>query len=252
MNVVTMNSTDTMIHTSSVGQTRLATFLESPEVRMLIHDLRHLVQAIVGSVDTLQIAMEEHAAGLTDKSLDRLKQNTNLAVDMLGHLVVDRQASDKEIAECNVAQEIDLIIDSLDSLLKQNGITINQEVSPRTIVEIRKADLNRLLLNLILNAVEATTKRDSPVTITAGAVSDGSVQITVQDDGCGIDKDKLANIFEEGYTTKTQRGNQGLGLAVVKQVLEVYGGAIRVMSQPGKGTEFTVCLPEARKNREGH
>ena len=252
MNVGTMNSSDTLIRTSSAGQTRMVRFLESPEVRMLIHDLRHSVQAIVGSVDTLQIAIEEHAADLTNKSLDRLRQNTNLAVDMLGHLVVDRRASDKEVAECDVAAEVDLIVDSLDSLLRQNKITVRQEVSPCTTVEIHKADLNRVLRNLILNAVEAITKRDSSVAIMAAAVSDGSVQITVQDDGCGIDEDKLASIFEEGYTTKTQRGNQGLGLAAVKQVLEVYGGTMRVQSQPGKGTAFTVCLPGPERNREGH
>ena len=251
MNLGTMNSTDTMIRKSNARQTRLAGFLESAEVRMLIHDLRHLVQAIVGSIDTLQIAMEEHAADLTDKSLYRLRRNTSLAVDMLGYLAADRQACDKEMAGCDVAQEVDLIIDSLDSLLKQNDIMIHQEVSPHTIVKIRKADLNRLLLNLILNAIEATHRRDSAVTITAGTVSNGSVQMSVQDHGCGIDKDKQASIFEEGYTTKSREGNQGLGLAVVKQVLEVYGGTMRLQSWPGKGTEFTVCLPGAIKGREG-
>ena len=109
MSVGTMNSIDTMICTSGAGQTRLAGFLESPEVRMLIHDLRHLVQAIVGSVDTLQMALEEHAADLTDKSLYRLRQNTNLAVDMLGHLGADQQAFDEDIAGCDVAQEIGLV-----------------------------------------------------------------------------------------------------------------------------------------------
>jgi signal transduction histidine kinase len=203
-----MNSLDTMIHTNDGGQTPLAKFLDSPEIRMLIHDLRHLVQAIVGSVDTLQMALEEHAVDLADKSLDRLRQNTNLAVDMLRHLGADQQVCDEEITGCNVAQEIELIIDSLGPLLKQNGIMIHKKVSPRTTAEIRKVDLNRLLLNLILNAIEATTRQNAPVTITVGAASDESVQITVQDDGCGIDKDKLANVFEEGYTTKAQRGKE--------------------------------------------
>ncbi|KPK38330.1 MAG: hypothetical protein AMJ65_13040 [Phycisphaerae bacterium SG8_4] len=249
MNVGIMNSLDTMIRTNDGGQAPLTTFLESPEVRMLIHDLRHLVQAIVGSVDTLQMAMEEHAADLTGKSLDRLRRNTDLAVDMLGHLGADKQVCGREITGCDVAQEIEFITDSLAPLLNDSGITIHQEVSPHTIAKIKKADLDRLLSNLVLNAIEATTDGNAPVTIMAGAVSDEAVQITVQDEGCGIDKDELADILQEGYTTKTQRGNQGLGLAIVKQVLETYSGTMRVQSWPGKGTRFIVCLPSAKKTR---
>lgn len=251
MNVGTMNSSDTLIGTSSAGQTGLVRFLESPEVRMLIHDLRHMVQGIVGSVDTLQVALEEHAADLTDKSLDRLRRNTNLAVDILGHLGPDQQVRDEEIIGCDVAQEIELIIDSLVPLLNQRGITIHREVSSRTITEMSKADLNRLLLNLVLNAIEATTKRNASVTITASAASDEAVQLIVQDEGCGIDKDKLASIFKQGYTTKAQRGNQGLGLAIVMQVLEAYNGTVRVQSWPSKGTRFTVRIPNGNKTRGG-
>jgi signal transduction histidine kinase len=244
-----MNSAGTRIRASDASQTPLARFVESPESRMIIHDLRHLVQAIVGSVDTLQMALEEHAADLTDKCLNRLRLSTNLAVDMLGHLGADQQACDPDITGCDVAQEIEMVVDSLDSLLKQNEIMMHQEISPCTTVAVRKADLNRLLLNLVLNAIEATSKRNASVTITAGAASDESVQITVQDNGCGIDKDKLADVFQEGYTTKGQRGNKGLGLAIVKHVLETYGGTMRVQSWPGKGTRFVLFLPVAKATR---
>lgn len=249
MNTGTLNSFNTMIRTNDTGQAQLTKFFQSPEIRMFIHDLRHLVQAIVGSVDTLQVALQEHAEGLAVKSLGRLKQNTDLAVDMLGHFGANPQVDDEESTECDVAREIECVVDSLAPLLKQNGMTIHQKVSPPITAVIRKTDLNRLLLNLLLNAIEATNKPDAPVTITAGAAPDESVQITVRDNGYGIDKDKLANIFDDGYTTKARRGNKGLGLVIVKQILEAYRGTIRVQSCPGKGTRFMVWLPRIKGQR---
>ena len=249
MNTGTMNSLNTMIRTNDTGQAQLTRFIESPEIKMFIHDLRHLVQAIVGSVDTLQMALQEHAADLAAKSLDRLRQNTDLAVDMLGHFGANPPINDEESTECDVAWEIERIVDSLAPLLRQNGITVHQKALSPTIAAIHKTDLNRLLLNLLLNAIEATNKPDAPVTITAEAASDESVQVTVQDNGYGIDKDKLANIFDDGYTTKARRGNKGLGLVIVKQILEAYRGTIRVQSCPGKGTRFMVWLPRVKEQR---
>ncbi len=249
MNTGTMNSLNTMIRTNDTGQTQLTRFLESPDIKMFIHDLRHLVQAIVGSVDTLQMALQEHAADLAAKSLYRLRQNTDLAVDMLGHFGANPQVNDEQNTECDVAQEIQRVVDSLAPLLRQNGITVHQKALSPTIAAIHKTDLNRLLLNLLLNAIEATNKPDAPVTITAEAASDESVQVTVQDNGYGIDKDKLANIFDDGYTTKARRGNKGLGLVIVKQIMEAYRGTIRVQSCPGKGTRFMVWLPRVKEQR---
>ena len=183
------------------------------------------------------------------KSLDRLRQNTDLAVDMLGHLGANPQVDDEQSTECDVAWEIERVVDSLAPLLRQNGITVHQKALSPTIAAIHKTDLKRLLLNLLLNAIEATKRPDAPISITAGAAPDESVQITVRDNGYGIDKDKLANIFDDGYTTKARRGNKGLGLVIVKQILEAYRGTIRVQSCPGKGTRFMVWLPRIKEQR---
>lgn len=252
MAIKTMNTLHSMIGTGEPGYVSLAKFLKSPEVKMLMHDLRHLVQAIVGSVDTLQIALEEHAGDLTYISLDRLRQNTDLAVDILGDLGQAQPAYHKEATGCDVARAIELVVSSLSPLIKQNAVTIRQIMSPPLMAQIRRLDLNRILSNLILNAVEAATGRDTQVTISAKTTPDEFVQITVQDNGCGIDANKLASVFEEGYTTKASQGNKGLGLPAVKQVLETYNGTVRVQSWPDKGTQFVVRIPGTLEAGEVH
>jgi len=249
MNTDTLYSLDTTIRTNNKGKSQMTKFVQAPEIRMFIHDLRNIVQTIVGSVDTLQMALQEHAVDLAMKSLARLKQNTDLTIDMLGNFGEDSQLDNEHDTECDVAREIQRLLDSLAPLLVQNGITIHQNVASPAIAAISKTDFNRLLLNILLNAIEATSKPDAPITIAASTISDESVQITVHDNGDGINEEKLTNIFDEGYTTKTGQGNKGFGLVIVKQLLEVYHGTMRVQSGSGRGTKFTVWLPRTKKNR---
>lgn len=252
MNTGTLYSLDRMIRTHDTGQVQLAKFFELPEIATYIHDLRHLMQAIVGSVDTLQMALQEHAESLATKSLDRLKQNTSVAVDMLGHFTTGPRIFDEQSNQCDVACAIKCVVDLLTPLLRQKGITVYQNVLSPINAAIRKTDLNRLLLNLLLNAIEATERPDAPISITAAAAPDESVQITVQDNGNGIHKEYLTKILNEGYTTKTQQGNKGLGLVIVKQLLETYHGTMRVQSCPGRGARFMVQLPGIKKERNNN
>jgi signal transduction histidine kinase len=106
-----------------------------------------------------------------------------------------------------------------------------------------KADSDRLkqvVLNLVLNAVNAT---ESGGTITLKAARDaGGVALRVCDTGHGIAEQDLPRIFEENFSTR--RGG-GLGLPIARRIVEAHGGAIRVESTAGRGTTFTVWLPGA-------
>jgi len=248
MHVGTLNPFDTMIRGRDTQQMQPARFPEPPETNMLIHDLRQLTQAIVGPVDTLEMAMEEHDVDLAMKSLKRLKENTNYVVDMLANSTTARWMNHEKSRQCDVAQVIEHVVASLRPALRQKRIRVHQRMATHIAISINSVDLHRLLLNLLVNAIEATPPQGGSITVTARPVSDCWVQITVSDNGCGItDKDRT-RIFDEGYTTKAQRDNKGLGLAIVKRVSDTYHGSVRVWSYPGQGTEFTVLLPKCKKN----
>ena len=73
------------------------------------------------------------------------------------------------------------------------------------------------------------------------------------DSGCGIPADKLRRVFDPGYTTKGVGVGTGLGLSICYRIVQDHHGELKVVSMPGKGTTFTVCLPldlEARLNGE--
>ncbi len=109
-----------------------------------------------------------------------------------------------------------------------------------------------MLINLVKNAIEAIEdgpRRTGAVTVTvavAGTCPGAPIEVSVRDDGCGIPADQLATIFiDPFFTTKTRDRGTGLGLAVVRQIVDAHGGVIAVTSAPGAGTRFAITLPAA-------
>jgi two-component system NtrC family sensor kinase len=111
------------------------------------------------------------------------------------------------------------------------------------------AQLHQVLLNLLLNAVDASAD-GAIVRVKARAAGDGGAEIDVADEGSGIPAEQLAHIFEPFFTTKEGKGT-GLGLAVCWGILEQHGGTIRVVSEAGRGSTFTVVLPGPEGRGEG-
>jgi len=103
----------------------------------------------------------------------------------------------------------------------------------------------QVFLNLIVNASYAMRKSETKtLAVSVHRDTDArSVIITVADTGCGIAPEHLDRIFEPFFTTHHSDCGTGLGLAVVKEIIESHGGTVQVQSRPGKGTTFTICLP---------
>jgi len=105
-----------------------------------------------------------------------------------------------------------------------------------------KTQLIRIVTNLVKNAIQATHKEENP-SIEVKVVSENSnVKISVKDNGKGIAEDLKNLIFEPKFTTKTS--GMGLGLPMIKNIIEAYEGSISFTSTEGVGTEFIVILPK--------
>src|SRR6185437_13838728 len=108
-------------------------------------------------------------------------------------------------------------------------------------------ETRQVLLNLVRNAVEATPKGTTAVTVSLEGRDEG-VRVVVADQGNGIPPEIRPRLFQFGATTKGEGGN-GMGLWLVKQLVTRHGGTIDVESEPGKGARFIVSwqrrIPEA-------
>ncbi len=131
--------------------------------------------------------------------------------------------------------------DQLSPQLQQRGAALHLEVH-RNEVELQgnKDALLGALANLCMNALQAcenAPRIDIAVTMTVH----GMLSIDVRDNGCGMDRDTRAHIFDPFFSTKTD--GTGLGLAVVKAVIESHQGRIAAFSRPGRGCRFRIFLP---------
>jgi two-component system, NtrC family, sensor kinase len=105
------------------------------------------------------------------------------------------------------------------------------------------SQIQQVVLNLLLNAAEATQSKTEPMVAVSTVRSHDGVTLTVSDNGEGIPSENLAKIFDPFFTTKPEGKGVGLGLAVSYGIIQVHGGEIEVKSTAGVGTTFTVTLP---------
>jgi len=129
----------------------------------------------------------------------------------------------------------------LDPLVHQRGIELVVESAGDCTVNAYSMETRQVLLNLVRNACEATTRKGAQVKIVIEGRPD-DVQVVVEDEGAGIAPAMLGSVFHFGVSTKGDRGN-GIGLWAVKQIVSRHGGKVDVESTLGKGSRFTVRWP---------
>jgi two-component system NtrC family sensor kinase len=148
-----------------------------------------------------------------------------------------------------VFQEVNInkLIDDLSRLLEKETIQHHIEIrrdfrQDLPLVHTDAPSLRQVVLNLLTNASHAI-QRDGKIRIATKSDENGSVDIVVEDTGCGIPKEHLAKIFDPFFTTKPEGKGTGLGLSICHGIVDKLGGRISVRSEVGKGSTFVVSLP---------
>jgi two-component system sensor histidine kinase VicK len=122
-------------------------------------------------------------------------------------------------------------------------------VSQIPVVFVDRTAVERVITNLLSNAIKYT-ERSGKIKVYIGMLVD-DIYVKVSDTGFGIEEDHLPHIFKRFYrvdmTGSRMYGGTGLGLSIAKELVDLHHGKIQVQSVLGKGTEFTVMLPSARK-----
>lgn len=126
-------------------------------------------------------------------------------------------------------------------IFNENYINFEPE-SEELIAKFDRTQLIRVVTNLVKNGIQAIPIDNENPQINVRVFSkDNDVNITVEDNGSGIAEENKSKVFEPKFTTKTS--GMGLGLAMVKNIVETYEGSITFVSEYGKGTIFTVAFP---------
>jgi len=141
----------------------------------------------------------------------------------------------------DVNQVIEQVLAMVGHQAQLQNVEVVKEFSPSLPKVMADFDqLQQIFTNLTLNAIQAMPD-GGRLTIRSSAV-DGEVRIDVQDTGCGISKENMSKLFTPFFTTKAKGKGVGLGLAVAHGIIERHKGRIKVQSEVGKGTTFSVYL----------
>jgi len=116
-------------------------------------------------------------------------------------------------------------------------------------VRVDKDQIQQALINIILNAIDATGSGGLVSVSTKFVSSDEIVEIVISDTGKGIVNDDIYKIYDPFFTTK--ESGTGLGLAITHGIVKQHGGVIKAESKPGQGTTFVIKIPVNKGNKNG-
>ena len=209
------------------------------------HELRTPISVILAQGEyLLDIAKDEKEKELAQTIVDKSKQVSKLVsrLLLLARIDQNRQKFNKEKVDLSVI--VDVAVDSMKELASQKGIFLFSNVAEGTIVDADESLLLSAITNLISNGIKYG-KESGYVSVSASKLGDRT-EIVVADNGVGISAEHIDKIWTRFYRVDDVRndeyGSSGLGLAMVKSIIELHGGEISVKSEFGQGTEFRIVL----------
>ncbi len=209
------------------------------------HELRTPISVILAQGEyLLDIAKDEKEKELAQTIVDKSKQVSKLVSRLLLLARIDqhRQKFNKEKVDLGVI--IDVAVDSMKELAAQKEILLFANVPEGMIVDADESLLLSAITNLISNGIKYS-KESGRVLVSALKFGDRT-EIVVADNGVGISEEHIDKIWTRFYRVDDVRndeyGSSGLGLSMVKSIIELHGGDISVKSEIGKGTEFRIVL----------
>jgi two-component system sensor histidine kinase BaeS len=204
------------------------------------HELRTPLAAMRGELE----GMQDGLIPVTRKQLHSLSEGTERLTAVIAGMekLIQAEASALTMKkeELRLKPLLEGCQERFDALFQRQGIRLRVRCDENVMAAVDSDGLHQILANMLGNALKAT-EAGGNVTVRA---DDGGREliITCEDTGCGIGKDELSFIFERFF--RGRAGRLGLGLTIVKELVEAHGGRITVESEPGKGSIFTVFLPK--------
>lgn len=210
------------------------------------HEFRTPLTLILGPIEE---AISNPAQRLQGESLRSVHRNATRLLRLVNNLLdfsrieAGRQKSLFEPTDLSMLTAG--LAGSFQSLIESVGIKLTVECAPLPEpVYVDRSQWEKIVLNLVSNAFKFTFKGEIAIRLFANG---NQIHLTVSDTGCGIPADELPKIFDRFHRVEGAQGRSfegtGIGLALVQELAKQHGGMIKVESEPGKGSTFTVSIP---------
>ena len=215
------------------------------------HDLRTPLTMIIGYGEVMKDIPGENTPENAQVIIDETKRLSSLVNDMLDISKLESGVGGNEPAPFNVTEAVEASLTRFSKLCEHDGYIIDYIRSGDAYVMADEHRITQAVYNLVSNAI-THTGQDKRVIVEQTA-ADGRVRISVSDSGEGVPADKLPLIWERYYKLdrvhKRAAEGSGLGLSIVRTIMDLNGGSYGVRSVEGKGSTFWIELPLMPKEK---
>jgi len=233
------------LHTKVVESERMAAVGQT--LAGLTHCIKNILQGIKGGGQIIDMGFDKDNDDLVRSGWDMVSRNTGFMEELVLDLLTYSKDRQPAYAPTDLNEICEAICELSRMRAEEKGVSMAFE--PDTSLELAEVEgtaIRRCVLNLVANAVDACADSDGGVTVSTHAPDEqGFLRIDISDTGCGMSKDTLKKLFTVFFSTKGSKGT-GLGLTVTRKIVEEHGGEIRVTSEEGVGTTFSIRLPKGR------
>ncbi len=218
---------------------KIVEFINTQSERIASHTSEQIVKELTEKRISLKLDfILDDINNLVRESLD--------GADRVKKIVQDLMSFSQTYAEGNSLADINSCLESTINIVWneiKGKANLQRDFGDLPQIKCHPQQLTQVFLNLLINAAHAIDK-DGTITVRSSYEA-GLIQIAISDTGCGIPENIRARIFEPFFTTRGVGKGTGLGLSISYDIVKKHGGEIRLASEVGKGTTFTVFVPVA-------
>ena len=229
----------------------------------IAHDFNNILTAIVGNADLALMRLNPESPAI--ENLHRIETAAARASDLARQMLAYSGKGRFVIEDLDLNRLVEEMGHMLDVSISKKAVLRYNCYRPLPAITADATQIRQIIMNLVINASEAIGDKSGVISITTGClectdsylketwlsdrVAEGLyVSLEISDTGCGMDKATLAKIFDPFFTTKFT--GRGLGMAAVLGIVRGHKGAIKVYSEPDKGTTFKILFPAGTKPAE--
>lgn len=219
------------------------------ELKSTVHDVNNFINTIINGIELLKENRENYDKFIS--LIERIENSTYKISELVNNLLTSNKTSaTNQIQTIYINRLIKDVVNSTDNNFNKNIDLVLNLNAVNDVIQANYSDIFRVIMNLLINAKEAILNngRINVNTSNNKIESNDYINISIEDNGVGVPEDHIKVIFNEGFSTKQKLSESGLGLFIVKNLVEKYNGNIEVRSKINNFTTFNISFPLKRKN----
>jgi len=210
----------------------------------IAHCIKNMLHGLKGGLFMVKTTLKKAAGEIDDRGYQVLERNQDRLTGLVQDMLTYSKDREPEYEPTDLNELVGSVVELMQTKAGERQIIL--AFQPDKAIDellIDPRGIYRCVLNLVSNALDACEDEGSRVTVTSRPINGQSVQVDVADQGCGMNAETLATVFQPFVSSKGSQGT-GLGLSITKKIITEHGGRMEVDSTEGRGSTFSIILPQ--------